>query len=258
MEHLKMIDLFSGLEGFSISSGLTVIVSNVLSSLCPKCNIERTSMYPNEKKIADIYKELADNCKREKLFKETSSDNKRKILAVFNEITENTEKEEIVKEIEEVIEENNIDRRIFNGKKAEEKFCEFINNDQVWQLIEQSFAKFMHTEMRPSSTLNRFLKAFAIAFYEELNTREGTWDGKTALLHRFAESRLGEKLTMTDRALQKGIAEIRDKFMGRIKERIDSWMEKFGIRINGMISLIKKIKAFLSEVIPTMITPAVD
>ena len=192
------------------------------------------------------------------MFNETKSKNKKKIQEVFNNFTDATEAEEVIKEIEKVIEENNIDKRIFNGKKAEEKFCEFLTNEQVWQLIVECYTQFVNKKITCSSVFARFLKAFAFAFYKELYQREGTWDGKTSLLHRFTESKLGTKLSFGVRALQKGIAAIRDNINGRIKDCIDSWKNKFEIKMKSIISLIDQIRGYLSERIPNMMLEIAD
>lgn len=223
---------------------------------------EIKSKYPN--KYMDIISSLsicegkdgetiAEKLIAEKLNTKNIKSEKKQILKqALESISENTSKEEIIKEIEKVVEENKIDRRVFNGRKEECDFCESLTNDQVWDIFVTCYEKFMHGTLEASKILCQYIQAFAQALYETFERTEFMFDGKIAFICRYTESKLGEALSFGVRAVQKGWHKFVSFLRHGSSKENDLWREREQQRYSCLRELVDKIK----EVFEIALQPA--
>jgi len=114
--------------------------------------------------------------------------------------------EEDLEIIKLVAKENNISLRTFNGRKDVQRLSEYLDDEQIWTLIQDCYKHCqLGTIHRLSNKLKMFLDMFASAFYKIVGQRFETYWGKMSHLHRVAEDHLGNLTGCCIRALQKGM-----------------------------------------------------
>lgn len=188
----------------------------------------------------------------DKIFTEnTKSENKQILQQAFETISEEASLEEVINELNEYTEEHKIDKRIFNGRNAEECFSECVNNSEVWAVLEEVSRKWQGRGIEPSRASQLLLEALTVTFYQLRGNVDG-W-GKATFVLRFAEEQLGKSLGIGVRAFQKGVQRIMNFFHRGAGNPIrEAWKEKREDTIEVLRSLVNMIKSALLDKMPAL------
>lgn len=185
------------------------------------------------------------------LIENTKSENKQILQQAIETFSEEVALEEVINELNELAEEHKIDKRIFNGRNAEECFSECVNNIEVWAVLEEVSRKWQGRGIEPSRASQLFLEAVTVAFYELRGNVDG-W-GKASFILRFAEEQLGHCIGIGVRAFQKGVQRIMNFFHRGAGNPIrEAWKEKREDTIEVLRSLVNMIKSALLDKMPAL------
>lgn len=184
------------------------------------------------------------------------NDNKIKITKAeaIKLIKENIKEEELEIALTELVETENLDRRILNGRKAEEVLCEFVTNDRMWEIIENFIYQYTNKEIHPGKELTMLLEAFGIVLNDIAESKTGH-GGKISFFHRFTESKLGTALSVTVRAMQKAASSFKERMQKIWESKSKLNLLKLGMgrflrsqaerNAVALYELVEKIKKYL-------------
>lgn len=272
-ESIKQINIEEEMKSSYIDYSMSVIVSRALTNIREGFEpVHRRILYgmfdmsntPPQRSVPTL--EMVRNCHISNLFsgigrlevgldkiftENTKSENKQILQQAIETFSEEVALEEVINELNELAEEHKIDKRIFNGRNAEECFSECVNNHEVWLVLEEVSRKWQGRGIEPSRASQLFLEAVTVAFYELRGNVDG-W-GKASFILRFAEEQLGHCIGIGVRAFQKGVQRIMNFFHRGAGNPIrEAWKEKREDTIEVLRSLVNMIKSALLDKMPAL------